>query len=259
MQTPLLPEKQIIAHSFYFDTVKLSEEYLTIISEIIYLFLAYQLYRNYKHWLATNTSDTQFSELRFLKVAVVWLLFIAIYVITNLILDSFLYDFQDWRWKLSHLFIAALVYYMGLVGYKNSDVIPPDFSIKPNRIPKKIEEAIDSDIIAKLHHAIERDKVHLNPKLSLRELAKKLEVNEGNLSNTINAYYKKNFRSMINEARVEEVKQRLRQEGISHLSLLGVAKECGFNSEASFYRIFKTKTGLTPKQFLAKHAAPSSY
>ena len=63
---------------------------------------------------------------------------------------------------------------------------------------------------------------------------------------------------MINEARVEDVKQRLRQEGISHLSLLGVAKECGFNSEASFYRIFKTKTGLTPKQFLAKHAASSS-
>lgn len=254
MQTPLLQEKELIAHSFYFDTVKLSEEYLTIISEIIYLYLAYKLYQHYKHWLVTNTSDTQFSELRFLKVVVIWLLFIAIYVVMNLILNPFQNDFASWRWELSHLLIAGLVYYMGMVGFKNSDVIPPDFSLKSNSPTKKITETIiDASIIAKLHQAIKMDKVHLNPKLSLQELAKMLAVNEGNLSNTINAYYKKNFRSVINEARVEEVKQRLRQEGISHLSLLGVAKECGFNSEASFYRIFKTKTGLTPKQFLAKH------
>ena len=116
---------------------------------------------------------------------------------------------------------------------------------------------VDLKIIAKLDRAIETDKVHLNPKISLQALAKLLEVNESTLSNTINAHYQKNFRSFINEVRVEEVKHRLLHEGLGNLSLLGIAKECGFNSEASFYRIFKQVTGSTPKQFLATNASDS--
>lgn len=77
-----------------------------------------------------------------------------------------------------------------------------------------------------------------------------LDVNETILSNTINDHYKKNFRSRVNELRVKEVENRLLNNGSGNLSLLGIAMECGFNSEASFYRIFKATTGSTPKQFL---------
>jgi AraC-like DNA-binding protein len=86
-----------------------------------------------------------------------------------------------------------------------------------------------------------------------------LDVNETVLSNTINAYYKKNFRSLINELRVKEVENRLLNEGAGNLSLLGLAMECGFNSEASFYRIFKAITGSTPKQFLTEHSSGSHF
>tara|TARA_R110000868_G_scaffold196496_4_gene442428 strand:- start:1829 stop:2359 length:531 start_codon:yes stop_codon:yes gene_type:complete len=174
----------------------------------------------------------------------------------NLILNKVLDHPYEWRWQLSHLLIATLVYYMGLVGYKNSDIIPPDFSIKPNRKTKS-DGQVDMDVIAKLDNAIRKNKVHLDPKLSLQELAMLLEVNDTILSNTINAHYKKNFRSLINALRVKEVENRLLNEGSGNLSLLGLAYECGFNSEASFYRIFKSTTGLTPKQFMEKHSTNS--
>jgi len=118
---------------------------------------------------------------------------------------------------------------------------------------------VDLDMIAKLNSVIETDKVHLNPKLSLQELAKMLDVNETVLSITINDHYKKNFRSLINELRVKEVKNRLLNEGSGNLSLLGLATECGFNSEASFYRIFKATTGSTPKQFLETRSSSSHF
>jgi methylphosphotriester-DNA--protein-cysteine methyltransferase len=44
------------------------------------------------------------------------------------------------------------------------------------------------------------------------------------------------FRNLINNYRVEEVKKRL-GDPPSHLSVLGMALDCGFNSKASFYRI----------------------
>ncbi len=32
-------------------------------------------------------------------------------------------------------------------------------------------------------------------------------------------------------------------------TLLGIAYECGFNSKASFNRVFKKETGLSPSQY----------
>ncbi|MFK7922005.1 MAG: helix-turn-helix domain-containing protein [Bacteroidia bacterium] len=257
MQAQLLPEKRLIASSLYFDEVKHLEEYLTLIMTLFYLFKAYKPFQLNKNWRLKNTPDPPSSELRFLKQIVIGLLFISLYTSTNLILNQILNEPYIWRWQLNHLMIAGLVYYMGLVGYKNSDLISQDFLGKLPGMTKKTPEIVDLNIIAKLDSAIETDKVHLNPKLSLQELAKLLEINESTLSNTINAHYQKNFRSFINEVRVEEVKHRLLHDGLANLSLLGVAKECGFNSEASFYRIFKQVTGSTPKQFLAAHSSDS--
>jgi len=255
MQTPLLLEKTRIASSFYFDEVKRSEDYLMLLSGLVYFYFGYQHIQHYKHWLSSNISDTQFSELRFLNNIFRLLLLVFIYNSINLILNLFPnYDYE-WRWQSSHLLVAILVYYLGLVGYKNSETIPSNFSIKLDTKEKKSNETVDLEVIAKLDKAISTNKVHLNPKLSLQELAKLLEVNESTLSNTINAHYKKNFRSLINSARVEEVKHRLHDEGAGNLSLLGLARECGFNSEASFYRIFKAETGFTPKQYLTKYSS----
>lgn len=52
-------------------------------------------------------------------------------------------------------------------------------------------------------------------------------------------------------------KKRLLNNNLNNLSFLGLAKDCGFNSEASFYRIFKKTVGLTPKQYLEKHTSNS--
>jgi len=256
MRTSYLTEKETIASSFYFNEVKGFEEYLIILSTLIYLYLIHRHIKNYSIWLSNNMSNTSFSELGFLKSLIILFLFVSIYSTVNLILDYLLDHPNEWRWQLSHLIIAALVYYMGLVGYKNADLIPQHFSSSLNRKVKK-DRPVNLNVLAKLNDAIQTDKVHLNPKLSLQELSKTLEINDTILSNTINAHYKKNFRSLINDLRVKEVENRLRNEDFDNLSFLGLANECGFNSEASFYRIFKHTTGFTPKQFLEKYSKNS--
>ncbi|MBW1298422.1 helix-turn-helix domain-containing protein [Aquimarina litoralis] len=254
MQTSIYSEKYIIANSFLFNEVKHIEEYLMIISTIIYLYFGFQHIQKYRNWLSKNIADTKYSELNFLNILLFGVSFISIYILTNLMLNSILPYEYNWRWRLGHVLIAVLIYYLGLVGYKNSDLVPLEFSIKPKpKQPKNLTDEIQSSIMSKFKIAIDEDKVHLNPKLSLQELAKLIGVSETNLSNSINTYYGENFRTVINKKRIEEVKKRLLNDDLNNLSFLGLAKECGFNSEASFYRIFKTTVGFTPKQYLEKH------
>jgi len=49
---------------------------------------------------------------------------------------------------------------------------------------------------------------------------------------------------------IEEVKSMLMRDDIEHMSILGIALDCGFNSEATFYRIFKKNTGISPKEYI---------
>ncbi len=105
----------------------------------------------------------------------------------------------------------------------------------------------------KLLKAIEADKVYLDAELNLSTLAKLIGVSEGILSTVINEEFHQNFRNFINEKRVEEVKLKLISQDYKHISILGIALESGFNSEASFYRVFKSITGQSPKDFLPKN------
>jgi AraC-like DNA-binding protein len=80
-------------------------------------------------------------------------------------------------------------------------------------------------------------------------MAEDLNISRQKLSLAINSNQQKNFYKLINEYRVEEVKEKLLDSDYKHFSILGIGLECGFNSKSSFNRIFKLETGLTPTEF----------
>jgi len=40
----------------------------------------------------------------------------------------------------------------------------------------------------------------------------------------------------------------------SNLTIAGIAYDCGFNSQPTFHRAFKSITGITPKEYLQKNS-----
>ncbi|WP_299625972.1 helix-turn-helix domain-containing protein [uncultured Tenacibaculum sp.] len=245
MQTRIYSEKRIITEALFFDQAKNLDEYILMIMSCCYLYFGGLELKSFINGLS-KTSTKQNSEIKFLNILFVLLCSLSALHIINTSLNSVLDHTYNWRWALHHSLIATMVYYVAIVGFKNAEIILPQ---KNN----KRESDIDISIVEKLNSAIITDKVFLDPKLTLKLLAKKLDVNDTVLSSTINAHFQKNFRSLINQARVEEVKKRLLNGELDNLSLLGIAKECGFNSEASFYRIFKSETQITPKKFIANN------
>ncbi|MFK8005838.1 MAG: helix-turn-helix domain-containing protein, partial [Saprospiraceae bacterium] len=94
------------------------------------------------------------------------------------------------------------------------------------------------------------EKPYLQGNLTLRQLAQLINLHPNYLSELLNEKIGKNFSEYINHFRVETFKTLAQEPKNTHLSLLGLAYESGFNSKTAFNTFFKKETGMTPKQFL---------
>ncbi len=91
---------------------------------------------------------------------------------------------------------------------------------------------------------------YLSPDLSLRSLAERIEIHPNQLSWLLNDRLGKNFNQFINHYRVEHFKSLAVDEANSHISLIGLAYESGFNSKTVFNTYFKKEVEMTPKEWL---------
>lgn len=90
------------------------------------------------------------------------------------------------------------------------------------------------------------NKWFLGPRFSLRELASKIGSNEVYVSKAINKGMGQSFNDYINKKRVQFAQHLIKT---STLPLLTIALDSGFNSKATFNRVFKDQSGLTPSQY----------
>ncbi|MDC2459914.1 helix-turn-helix domain-containing protein [Bacteroides ovatus] len=107
-------------------------------------------------------------------------------------------------------------------------------------------------ILDNLLSYLEHEKPYLNPKLSIGDVAAKLDCTETELSQLLNNHMNVNFSNFINVYRVNEIKKRLNQENLSKYTLKALSEQCGFSSKATFYRVFKNVTGMTPLEYCKK-------
>lgn len=96
---------------------------------------------------------------------------------------------------------------------------------------------------------MEENRPYLDQKLTASQLAKDLDLSRHQLSEVLSGHFNTNFYDFINAYRVEEFKKLLQQENSSHLSLLGIAYDSGFNSKTTFNTVFKSLAGMTPSQY----------
>lgn len=86
--------------------------------------------------------------------------------------------------------------------------------------------------------------------LSLEFLAEYFHTASSNISNMIKASLGIGYHEYLTSLRTEAAKELLAN---SEKSIKEIFKECGFNSQQTFYRSFKKYTGLTPLEFRTKN------
>ena len=100
-----------------------------------------------------------------------------------------------------------------------------------------------------------QEQPYLNEDLNLNLLAEQCQLKPAQVSQIINQKFDMNFYDFINQYRIEEVKNRLRSSDHSHLTILGIAFDCGFKSKSSFNRYFKKYTGMSPSAYKSKQTS----
>jgi AraC-like DNA-binding protein len=154
--------------------------------------------------------------------------------------------------------MASATLYVGIKGYftDTTKLNKLDFSFSPKTIaiPEVDEQEsapkVSKEDLAKIKHLMEVDKAYLDSELNLSDLAKLASMSRAQLSEVINSGFNKNFNDFVNEYRVEAFKTMLKNQKHLQLSLLGIAQECGFNSKATFNRVFKKLTQHSPTEYL---------
>lgn len=155
-------------------------------------------------------------------------------------------------------FLALFLFILAYVGFNRTKIfqaVQDDVQISMEDDESIHEEkSVDKSDYKKLYdqllQTMETDKLYLDSQLSLHKLATKSKIPAGKLSTIINTHADQNFYDFVNTYRVKLIKERLRTDDMELYSILGIAEECGFNSKASFNRVFKKMEGKTPTQYL---------
>ena len=104
----------------------------------------------------------------------------------------------------------------------------------------------ETDLAMRVEQLMNRDKVYQEPSYSRKDMARELGVSEAVLSKIFNIHYGKSFPQILNENRVEDAKRLL---GQTDAPVKVIAEDVGFNSLASFNRVFKDIQGCSPSEF----------
>jgi AraC-like DNA-binding protein len=238
----------------FIDTYNIYADIPRWISISAYVWLSARYLKELKGtWVSGNNNihdgyGPDFSWLRqFIRVFMVfqsiWLIYLVPYVIPRY--NQRLLDTVDWYPVFIPL--AILTYWLGLKGYILSQ--------QKSRAMKKRSGglALPAETVTRtmeiLRHAMEADKLYLRSDLILPMLADRIGLPQKTISAVLNQHMHKSFNEFINAYRVAAFKEKILEPEANHLTIAGIALDCGFNSQATFQRTFRELTGKSPSEY----------
>jgi AraC-like DNA-binding protein len=224
------------------------EELLGLAFSIIMLLLILKKIKHYDQMINETKSTIEKYSLRWLYVlffvlAFLWLLWLLPYLVGLFIpINATFSHYPLW------IAMSIFIYWTGYKAYSKDEIFSA--AEEPESYKASAELSANSKQLYQLVvQDIEQNKLYMNPEIDLVYLADRHQVSVGHLSRAINKHSKQNFFYLINYYRVEEVKKRLQDDRYSHLSNLGIAMDCGFNSKSTFNDVFKKLSGTTPSKY----------
>lgn len=203
------------------------------------------------------------------KITLSWLLGLSITFYTGYVIVfifggiDILVGFMPFDpYELSFISLTLLTFLFGVFGFHQPSIFDEvvSYRIKVKQLElepdtKKyqrsgLKKKDATDLVNKIRKYMVIEKPYLDRELNIYDLSNQLKISRHTLSEVINEHMGMNFYNLVNEYRVNEVKERLKNEEFRQLTILAIAYDSGFNSKSSFNTIFKEKTGKTPSEYM---------
>lgn len=230
---------------------------------IYYYIASLKVINRYKQIVKENFSDANRITLSWLREIII--AFLVIVTISTL--ETVIHYFTSHRSNFNTLplIFASYLFFVNWIIYKALKT-PQIFTGVDSRIPlvkeihkEKSSEAILSDkllgtsplndLLSRLIRFIEKEKPYRDSMLSIKQLADQLDVPVRDLSLLINNVLNQNFFDFINQHRINEACELLKDPAFKRTTILEIMYEVGFNSKSSFNTAFKKYTGQTPTEY----------
>ena len=151
-------------------------------------------------------------------------------------------------------FLRPLHKINGFTDLHRSNLSSADITSTKKDEEKGTANVLDKDQIKKLKGKLlsyfKEDEPFLNPQLNLQFVAQVLELNNNKISFLINQAFNVNFNDFVNSYRLKHFKLIALDSNNSHLTILGLAYDSGFNSKTVFNTYFKKIEGVTPRAWM---------
>ena len=156
--------------------------------------------------------------------------------------------------NISYVGLTIFAFLISFYGIRQPDlfgwILDEDDKPESGRYERSgLSEADASEYLSRLEKFLQDKKPYLNSELTIHELSTELDISRHHLTQVMNEKLNKNFYTLINEYRMEEVKQRLEDPKYHNYTMLAIAYDAGFNSKSTFNHFFKKSAGMTPSQY----------
>ncbi len=140
------------------------------------------------------------------------------------------------------LVLVSIVIYIILLKHrrKTSSTLPEN---------QESRQSYDT-LMDRIVHLMDEEQLYLRSDLKVQDVAVSLGTNSHYVSECINSVRGQSFTQFVNVCRIRHAQELLRQPDAKTAS---VAIQSGFSTESSFFRNFKSVTGMTPREWVAKH------
>ncbi len=248
----MLVEDDLFKEQIFYKVSVLSIGIITI----LYNLWAIRLIKRYRVRLMQNYSKIEDIDLTWLRTLSIAAL-ICYSVNMALFNLDLIFHFATYKFlmALTYSFASVYILLLGYFGLKQPDIFTsnkkmPGFSYSSLKNTNHHLHDRNNEFVTGLLEIMETRKPYLDPDLTLSGLGRLINVKPELLSRVINAELNQNFFDFINSYRIGEFKNQCISKINSHLSILGIAYNCGFNSKASFYRAFKKFEGISPTAYI---------
>jgi AraC-like DNA-binding protein len=218
---------------------------------VIYLTLIFRIFFRYRREIRNH-----FAEVR--NISLNWLLFILM-AFTLMWMTDLASTILSWTKSggpglfraltlisisINFIFATILVYRSMEQSWEQTGIIEAT-----KYVGSGLSETESSGYAQKIRSIMEKEKLYLDPEISLKELSEKTGISPRYLSQIINSRFNQNFFDFINHYRIEEAKRLMAGTVRKELTILEVMYNVGFNSKSSFQAAFRKYTGTTPTEF----------
>lgn len=104
-------------------------------------------------------------------------------------------------------------------------------------------------LLMRLNQVMNHNQSYLNPNYTLANLSDDAEISVIAIREILSKYGFKNYAAYINSFRIKHAEQLINNKYLDSYSIESLCKESGFQSEVTFYRVFKKINNCTPKEY----------